>query len=87
MASVPPLVDQNSISDYIACIAFGIGTGICPPDRGARLLYAAQIFRSTMATTERRSPGRPAASTTALNPAPEAQPTSNELDNKTAEMR
>ena len=82
MASVPPLVDQNSISDYIACIAYSIGTGICSPERGTRLLYAAQIFRSTLATAERRSPGRPAR-TPAIDAAPEALPANDELDNKT----
>ncbi len=82
MAAVPPLADQNSISDYIACIAYSIGTGICSPERGTRLLYAAQIFRSTLATAERRSPGRPAR-TPAIDAAPEALPANDELDNKT----
>lgn len=83
MAAVPPLVDQDSISDYIACVAFAIGTGICSPEIGTRMLYAAQIFRSMMATAERRSPGRPAR-TPAIDPEPAALPDSNEPDNKTA---
>jgi hypothetical protein len=55
--SLPPLVGDENISNFIACVAHGMLQGsILSPD-GARLLYAARVAK----LAARRTPAQPKA--------------------------
>ena len=59
--AMPPLLDYESIRDFIACTAHGMLIGAIPHQDGTRLLYAAQVALSTLhrQPQETRPPGRP----------------------------
>ena len=44
--SMPPLVGSRNIRDFIACTAYGMLIGTILSDKGAKLLYAAQVAHS-----------------------------------------
>jgi hypothetical protein len=60
-AAMPPLVDYESIRDFIACTAHGMLIETIQHQDGTRLLYAAQVALSTLRRQPRetRRPGRP----------------------------
>jgi hypothetical protein len=50
-AALPPLRGNDSIGDFIACVAYGILIDAVPKERGGQLLYAAQVALSALART------------------------------------
>ncbi len=59
--AMPPLLDYESIRDFIACAAHGMLIGAIQHTDGTRLLYAAQVALATLhrQPRETRPPGRP----------------------------
>ena len=59
--AMPPLIDYESIHDFIACAAHGMLIGAIPRQDGTRLLYAAQVALAALhhQPRETRPPGRP----------------------------
>jgi hypothetical protein len=59
--AMPPLVDYESIRDFIACSAHGMLIGAIPRQSGTQLLYAAQVALAAIRQQPRQaSPlGRP----------------------------
>jgi hypothetical protein len=55
--AMPPLSGQQSISDFIACVAHGMLIGAIGGNNGTKLLYAAQVALGTI----RRQPSPPKA--------------------------
>jgi hypothetical protein len=41
--NLPPLTSHRNITDYIACVAYGIAIGAMLQHDGTKLLYAAQV--------------------------------------------
>ncbi|MGA2988226.1 MAG: hypothetical protein ABSG32_30995 [Terriglobia bacterium] len=58
--AMPPLLDYESIRDFIACTAHGMLIGAIQHKDGTRLLYAAQVALATLhcQPRETRPPGR-----------------------------
>jgi hypothetical protein len=59
--AMPPLLDYESIRDFIACAAHGMLIETIPHPNGAQLLYAAQVALASLhcRPRESRPPGRP----------------------------
>jgi len=59
--AMPPLLDYESIRDFIACTAHGMLIDIIQHKNGTQLLYAAQVALAAIGHKPRRakSPGRP----------------------------
>jgi hypothetical protein len=59
--AMPPLLDYESIRDFIACTAHGMLIGAIQHQDGTRLLYAAQVALATLHSQPRETkpPGRP----------------------------
>ena len=60
LTSLPPLSGTEGIRDFIACVAFGMANEVIPPEKVARLLYAAQTALTLESQIHRRPAGRPA---------------------------
>ena len=45
--AMPPLAGQENIRDFIACVAYAMIDHIILADKGAKLLYAAQVAHAT----------------------------------------
>ena len=60
LTTLPPLTGPDSIRDFIACVAYGMATDVIQPEKGARLLYAAQTALTLESQLNRRPAGRPA---------------------------
>ncbi|MDE3187775.1 MAG: hypothetical protein KGM96_09660 [Acidobacteriota bacterium] len=58
--AMPPLVGQDNIRDFIACVAQGILLGAIDSSKSTKLLYAAQVALSG-ARSQPRSPKATAA--------------------------
>ena len=58
--AMPPLVGQDNIRDFIACVAQGILLGAIDSSKSSKLLYAAQVALSG-ARAQHRSPKATAA--------------------------
>lgn len=54
LSTLPPLDTAQSISDFITCVSFGIARDIITPDKGMRLLYAAQIAQANYRIVEKQ---------------------------------
>jgi hypothetical protein len=59
--AMPPLLDYESIRDFIACAAHGMLIGAIQQKNGNQLLYAAQVALATLhhQPRETKPPGRP----------------------------
>jgi hypothetical protein len=59
--AMPPLVDDESIRDFIVCAAHGMLIGAIEHKNGTQLLYAAQVALTAFRREppQARSPGRP----------------------------
>jgi hypothetical protein len=59
--AMPPLLDHESIRDFIACAAHGMLIGAIPRQNAAQLLYAAQVALAAIRQQPRKAkpPGRP----------------------------
>jgi hypothetical protein len=57
-AYLPKLSSRDEVSEFIACIAFGMANGIILGAEGTRLLYAAQVAHSTLPSPKRRKKSR-----------------------------
>jgi hypothetical protein len=59
--AMPPLLDYESIRDFIACTAHGMLIGAIQHQDGTRLLYAAQVALAAFhcQPRETKPPGRP----------------------------
>jgi hypothetical protein len=59
--AMPPLIDHDSIRDFIACAADGMLVDTIDFQNGTQLLYAAQVAMSTLNRKPRETmpPGRP----------------------------
>jgi hypothetical protein len=53
-AYLPKLSTRDEVSEFIACVAYGMANGIIPGSEGTRLLYAAQVAHSTLPSPKRR---------------------------------
>jgi hypothetical protein len=51
---LPKLSSRDEVSEFIACVAYGMANGIIPGQEGTRLLYAAQVAHSTLPSPKRR---------------------------------
>lgn len=61
--AMPSPVGYNDICHFIACVLYGMLTGIFDNSEGPKLLYGAQVALSTIAPqakTQRRTPPKPA---------------------------
>ena len=58
--AMPPLIGQDNIRDFIACVAQGILLGAIDSSKSSKLLYAAQVALSG-ARSQPRSPKATAA--------------------------
>jgi hypothetical protein len=68
--AMPPLLDYESIRDFIACTAHGMLIGAIPHPNGAQLLYAAQVALATLYCQPRQTspPGKPKKVYQIINP-------------------
>jgi len=59
--AMPHLIDFEGIRDFIACTGHGMLIGAIPVEKGAKLLYAAQVAQSLLNRQPRpdRAAGRP----------------------------
>jgi hypothetical protein len=65
--AMPTLSSEDSIHDFIACVAHGILIGAFEDRQATQLLYAAQVASGALARTrksQKRSPLRPAQTAT-----------------------
>ncbi len=60
LTALPPLYGAENIQSFIACVAYGLATGILSPEKGSRLLYAAQVALGAQGHHNHRPAGRPA---------------------------
>jgi hypothetical protein len=51
---LPKISSRDEVSEFIACVAYGMANGIIPGQEGTRLLYAAQVAHSTLPSPKRR---------------------------------
>ncbi len=58
LSALPPLTGAESIGDFIACVGYGIANDIIAPEKGARLLYAAQVAQSNQRVVQKHEEKR-----------------------------
>jgi hypothetical protein len=46
--ALPPLVGSENIRDFIACVCFGMASGVVMEDTGTNLLFAAKVALNAM---------------------------------------
>jgi len=61
--ALPDLASEDSISDFIACVAYGISIGVFKDRQGSQLLYAAQVASGNLARVQKRQRRVPQPST------------------------
>ncbi len=59
LSALPPLVGGQGIADFIACVGFGMAIEIITPEKGSRLLYAAQVAQSNQRSMDQKATRKP----------------------------
>jgi len=57
--AMPPLVGYENISNFIACVGYGMLTGVFLDRDGTKLLYAAQVAFNTASPRTKKSKNPP----------------------------
>ncbi|MGO8758373.1 MAG: hypothetical protein ACLQG3_09640 [Terracidiphilus sp.] len=53
-SAMPPLAGPGSVSDFVACVTYGMSLGVIDPKEASKFLYAAQVAAAAF-----RNPTKP----------------------------